>query len=213
MKNLLLTTILLSSLLIPSVALSAPDKYTKYLIETPISIHDFAIYQMEVYFDDSFDYMVESDIDLNKNLIFYGKQFSTTSMGYNYNKDEYTMYIMYAFLKDFKDKNKMKEIMKDFIVIAKRLFYVDTKDNKHVYLAEGTQFSRYLTNQGYQAGDKPKDLGMKIDEKINISVRFQLPSGVQECTSKLMSTKVMCAEKKVHSRFIDGGRETRCIIL
>ena len=194
MKNLLLTTILLSSLLIPSAALAAPDKYTDYVMSEPVSLHDFAVYQMNNKLEGIFEVMFFKPYGdfTHENLGCY--------MSYDFDSNLYNIFIVGGFGKGLKGEKAQYDLADKLIHVVKfHLGFLLSNDEKKYTLDfhKSSLLSRLMFHSGYTELDAPKNLAQEIDKKIRIRLKFRLPKDkIFECVSTdILSPKVMCSSE------------------
>ena len=177
------------TLLIPSAALSAPDKYTKYVMNTPVSLHDFAI----VHFNKDLDSIFDGWEEIHKDT--YTVSGKGAYITYDYKKDTYNLNV-YLYGK-FIDKMHIKEIRGSLFdrAMSAMGFYKNSKNiYKPIFNNGVTTFTSWMTGEGYSRNDMPNSLHEELNKKVLIRVRVQDGNNEYVCTKELFSDKIMCSE-------------------
>lgn len=181
--------LLVALCLIPSVCLSSPDKYTEYLINTPVSLHDFAIYQTNLGLK-NFLFEVKTDY----RSIIDESNAGWAQMGYDLSKDKYTVTVAVYTDKAISKKTSMDFLRQIIILVKKSFGAIEKNDSITFPLYNASYFSGLMNHQGYSDVSKPKNLSKEIDKKIVIEASLSEKSKEYKCTSKLVSTKLDCHE-------------------
>lgn len=176
--------------IVPSVCFSSTDKYTEYLITTPVSIHDFAIYKTNIALK---DFLFK--IDSSYKYIVDGSKAGWVQMEYSLDKNIYVVNSS-VYTDEKITKKTSLEFLKEINILIKRSFGVFQENNKIKIEIPGTSyFSGLLLHQGYSEASKPRNLGKEIDKKIVIKTRLTSDGKEYTCTGKLVSADISCAEK------------------
>ena len=178
---------------IPSVCFSAPDKYTQYLMNEPVSLHDFAIFSTNLDLEDLFT--DEDFIIIGFETIKYNKYPQMVWIDYDYDNDSYIVFVN-IFILNLVKHTKPKDIAEYFIDrVRANLGYIITKDKKSYYPILGhSTLSSYMGHWGYTKKSEIKDLKKNIDKKISIKLTLNIDSREIICKTTPTDIKVYCSE-------------------
>ncbi|PLY02910.1 MAG: hypothetical protein C0624_07595 [Desulfuromonas sp.] len=187
MRSLLITLVLLTA----TTCFAAPDKYTEYVMNESMSLHDFAIYKTEKAVHEYMDYYSGEYKSLVEQSIH------SESIGYNFDNNDYTVFSDISATCDKSIAKKLSILLVKHIKESLGCSNISINDYGICGLSDQSHstLSLNMSHYSYINKSRPKDLEKEIDKKINISVMLKYGLNAKiECQSKLLSDKILCTE-------------------
>jgi hypothetical protein len=169
----------LAFLVLHTPGLAGPPSSVKYLMNEPVSLFDFGIYEMERYFSG-----LESEETHVSSLVYY-----------DYNSNRIIIQIWQADSKRFKTKTEAKDWSRSIICKIKNLLAIDCNTAKSWLPAGNSLVHQFFRHEGHAKSIELKNLGGEIDEIVEIRVGNHW--GGQDKESKLLSCKVLLLDTDI----------------
>lgn len=173
-------TLLIVSLMLVNPAQSSPSKITNYLMDEPLSMLDWGIYQISK----DLGPQLFDDAGIN-----YGRSFAS------YDWDQDRLNVSYVGYIKYKDIDKGKGLCKAIINNLRAFFGVDIKSGK---LTPFSNLGRYFTHAGFARNAQPDNVSAEISNVIQLESRIMTSksgeppySYVSLCEAPLLGTKVL----------------------
>ncbi len=193
MKSIIILCVII--VMLPCISNADPDKFTRYAMNTPVSIHDFAIQSFNASITPA--HKTELSFFEGSNSRRYKDSYSKCSakgayIEYDYDSDRYNLEVYFYCSHEISggEKDLLIDLMDTSMIFLGFKGDKNHKNYRSIFTNGSSTFTTWFSHYGYKRPDEPKKFISEINKKVWIHVKT---SGEKECIKQLINDKFYCS--------------------